>query len=326
MRQYQLIDVHSHAILPFGVSAPLAKLPPWSVEGALALMDENGIAASILSVPHAAQHGDEAEASMVARRINETIAEIIAKHPTRFGGVATIPGHLADATLKEIEYALDTLQLDGVATSTNINDVYLGEPAFNPWLDELDRRGATLFIHPWTLSTASQMDLGLNHSVFEFMFDTTRMLANMVLSGAKRHFSRINMISTHGGGTMPFLIERFQHLEVHFGASQRATVSAEEILEVLGSFYYDLTAATTPVQLQGMLDLVPASQLLMGVDIPFMPKFTIGGAIDAVGRYQGFSAADLEKIAHSNAGRLFPRLADRLAAQPSVASASHAAP
>jgi predicted TIM-barrel fold metal-dependent hydrolase len=107
VRQYKLIDVHSHAILPFGGSVPLAKLPPWSVEAALALMDENGIAASVLSIPHAAQHGSAAEASSIARRINETIAEIIVKHPTRFGGLATIPGHLADATLTEIETALD---------------------------------------------------------------------------------------------------------------------------------------------------------------------------------------------------------------------------
>ena len=312
MRQHQLIDVHSHPILPFGSTVPLANLPSWSVEKALALMDENGIAASVLSIPHAAQHGSAAEASLIARRINESIAEIIAKHPSRFGGLATIPGHLADATLGEIEYALDTLKLDGVATSTNINDVYLGEPAFDPWFEELDRRGATLFIHPWTLSSAASMDLGLNYSVLEFMFDTTRMLANMVLSGAKKRFSNINMISTHGGGTMPFLIERFQHLEVHFGAGHRSTISADEIRQVLRSFYYDLTAATTPTQLLGLLDLVPTSQLLMGVDIPFMPHWTIGAAIDQVERYSGFSASDLDKIAHTNAMRLFPSLASRL--------------
>ena len=312
MRQFKLIDIHSHPILPFGSSVPLANLPSWSVEGALAMMDENGIATSILSIPHAAQHGDAAKAGAIARRINETIADIIAKHPTRFGGLATIPGHLADATLHEIEYALDTLQMDGVATSTNINDVYLGEPEFDPWCEELNRRGTTLFIHPWTLSTAAKMDLGLNFSVFEFMFDTTRMLANLVMSGAKKRFSKINMISTHGGGTIPFLIERFQNLEVHFGGGHRPTLSAEEIRQVLSSFYYDLTAATTPSQLVGLLDLVPTSQLLMGVDIPFMPHWTIGAAIDAVERYDGFTTADLEKIAHGNALGLFPRLAARI--------------
>ena len=308
MREYHLIDVHSHILVPFGGSVPLAKLPPWSVEGALALMDQNGIALSILSVPHAAQQGSPAEASGIARRINETIAGIIAKHPTRFGGLATIPAHCPDESIAEIAYALDTLKMDGVATSTNINDVYLGEPAFDPWFAELNRRAATLFIHPWGLSTTSRMDLGLNHSVFEFMFDTTRMLVNMVLSGAKKRFSKVTMISTHAGGIMPFLVQRFQHLEVHFGAGHRATVPAEEIREVLASFYYDLTAATTPVQLQGLLDLVPTSQLLMGVDIPFMPTFTIGEAIDAVSRYPGFNPDDLKKIAHSNAMRLFPQL------------------
>ena len=155
----------------------------------------------------------------------------------------------------------------------------------------MDRRGATLFIHPWTLSTAPQTDFGLNLSALEFMFDTTRMLANMVVSGTKERFSNIRMISTHGGGTMPFLIQRFQHLEVHFGAGHRPTISADEVREVLSSFYYDLTAATTPVQLLSMLDLLPTSQLLMGVDIPFMPHFTIGEAIDAVEGYNGFSPA-----------------------------------
>ncbi len=312
MRHPHLIDVHSHPIFPFGSAVPLAKLPSWSVEGALALMDQNGIATSVLSVPHAAQHGSADEAGGIARRINDAIAEIIVRHPTRFGGLATIPGHLADATLKEIEYALDTLKLDGVATSTSINDVYLGEPAFDPWFEELNRRGTTLFIHPWTLSTARQADLGLNLSALEFMFDTTRMLANMVVSGAKKRFSNIRMISTHGGGTMPFLLQRFQHLEVHFGAGHRPTVAADEIREVLSSFYYDLTAATTPVQLLGMLDLIPTSQLLMGVDIPFMPHFTIGEAIKAVECYHKFSSDDLEKILHGNALRLFPRLATRL--------------
>ena len=132
------------------------------------------------------------------------------------------------------------------------------------------------------------------------------MLANMVVSGAKRR------VSTHGGGTIPFLLERFQSLEVHFGAGHRATVSAEEIRQVLSSFHYDLTAATTPSQLVGLLDLVPTSQLLMGVDVPFMPHWTIGAAIDAVERYDGFTPADLQKIAHSNALALFPRLAARI--------------
>ncbi len=315
MSKYTLIDVHSHALLPFGAGVPLsqASLPKWSVDGALALMDENGIQTSILAIPHAAQHGSAAEASDVARSINDTIADIISKHPKRFGGLATIPGHLPDETLKMMEYALDTLKLDGVATSTNIGDVFLGEPQFDPWFAELNRREAVLFIHPWSISTSTHADLGLNLSVFEFVFNTTRMLANMVVSGTKKRFANIKMISTHGGGTMPFLLERFQNLEVHFGAGSRATVSAEEAREVLASFYYDMTAVTIPSQYVGLLDLVPSSQLLMGVDIPFMPNWTLGAAIKALESFSGFSDADLEAIEFGNAAKLFPAVAARLA-------------
>ena len=214
----------------------------------------------------------------------------------------------------QLEYALDALKMDGVSCSTNVGNVYLGEPQFDPWFEEMNRWEVTLFIHPRTLTTASQMDLGLNHSVFEFMFDSTRMLANMVLTGSKKRFSKMKMISTHAGGTIPFLLQRFQTLEVHFGPGRdRQVISPEEIRDTLASFYYDLTAATTPVQLIGLLDLVPTSQLLVGVDMPLMPASSIGPALGAIERFPNFSAKDLSLIAHENALELFPSLAARLA-------------
>ncbi len=312
-RLNKLIDVHSHAILDFGSAAPLAQQPDWSVDGALALMDKFEISTAIISVPHAANETEGQEARDIARRVNELIADLTVKHPKRFGGMATVPGRDIDGTLREMEYALDTLKLDGVSTSTSINDVYLGEAQYDPWFEEMNRRGITLFIHPTILKSFPEMGLGLNASVFEFMFSTTRMLANMVITGAKKRFSKMNMITTHAGGTMPFLVQRFQMLEVAFGPGRgRETIPAEEIKEILATFYYDLTAATTNTQLLGLLELVPVSQLLMGVDIPFMPEYTIGNAIEAVSNYSGFSAADLDAIAHGNAARLYPSLAERL--------------
>ena len=155
-------------------------------------------------------------------------------------------------------YALDVLKLDGVSTSTSINDVYLGEGVYDSWFDEMDRRGVTLFIHPTIHSSFPNTSLGLHPSVLEFVFDTTRMLANMIVTGKKKRFSTMNMITTHAGGTMPFLLRRFQMLETFWGAGKhRETISAEDVKEVLGSFYYDLTGSTTNTQLVGLLELVP---------------------------------------------------------------------
>jgi predicted TIM-barrel fold metal-dependent hydrolase len=204
--------------------------------------------------------------------------------------------------------------MDGAATSTSINEDYLGAPQFDPWFEELNRRGLTLFVHPTFTKTAQALLNGLNPSVLEFMFDTTRMIANMVATGAKRRFSNIKIISTHGGGTIPYLVNRIQMLEHAFGVGPGLLeLSAEEIREDIASFYYDLTAATSKAQLGAILELVPVSQLVMGLDFPFMPQSTFASAIADIERYPAFNEADLQSLSYGNAGRLYPTLRSRIA-------------
>ena len=291
----KIIDVHSHPVLAFGERAPVGegKQPD--------------------STPAAANDATGQEARDIARRTNEFLAEIVSKHPNRFGAVATLPALDADGAIAEIEYALDTLKLDGVTTTTSISDVYLGEPQLNPWLEELNRRSATFFVHPTITRAGETLLNGLNASVIEFMFDTTRMVTNMVATGAKKRFSQIKIIAAHGGGTIPFLVNRIQMLEHTFGVGLgRLELSSEEVREGIASFYYDLTAATSEAQLCAILKLVPVAQLLMGLDNPFMPKSTFAPAIADIGRYAAFNETDLRSISYENAFRLYPALAKRI--------------
>ena len=146
------------------------------------------------------------------------------------------------------------------------------------------------------------------------MFDTTRMITNMVATGAKKRFSQIKIIAAHGGGTIPFLVNRIQMLEHTFGVGPgRLELSSEEVRDGIASFYYDLTAATSEAQLGAILKLVPVSRLLMGLDNPFMPKSTFAPAIADVGHYPTFNETDLRSISDENAFRLYPALAKRIA-------------
>src|SRR5882757_3938041 len=311
----KIIDVHSHPVLAFGERAPVgeAKQPDWSVESALSYMEEYDITACMLSAPAAANDATGQEARDIARRTNELLAEIVSKHPNRFGAVATLPALDADGAIAEISYALDTLKLDGVTTTTSINDVYLGEPQFDPWFEDLNRRSATLFVHPTITKAAETLLNGLNASVIEFMFDTTRMITNMVATGAKKRFSQIKIISAHGGGTVPYLVNRIQTLEHTFGVGPgRLELSSEEVRKGIASFYYDLTAATSEAQLGAILKLVLVSQLMMGLDFPLMPKSTFAPAIADIGRYAAFNETDLRSISYENAFRLYPALAKRI--------------
>ena len=69
-------------------------------------------------------------------------------HQGRFGIFAMLPMPHIDATLKEIEYAFDTLKVDGVGIMTNYGDKWLGYAYFDPVWAELNRRKATVYTHP----------------------------------------------------------------------------------------------------------------------------------------------------------------------------------
>jgi 6-methylsalicylate decarboxylase len=328
----KIIDVHSHPILPYGPGAPVGPgqpQPEWSVESAISYLDEHDISACVLSDPDSANHAtrqEAREARDIARRVYETLADIVSRHPSRFGAVATLPGREADAAVTEIEYALDILKMDGISTSTSISDVYLGDPQFDPWFEELNRRGVTLFVHPTFTKATQTLLIGLNPSVLEFTFDTTRMIANMVATGAKKRFSDIRMISTHGGGAIPYLVNRIQMLEHTFSIGPgRLALSPEEVREGITSFYCDLTAATSEAPLGAILKLVPVSQLVIGLDFPLMPKSTFAPAIADIGRYPAFNKRDLQSLSYGNAGRLYPALKARIEQSVERGSRSRAA-
>jgi 6-methylsalicylate decarboxylase len=320
----KLIDVHSHPLLPIWLEAlgratgktseaitiSGAPVPPWSTERHLDALDGHGISASILSLPDATDFLKGREARALARTINEQLAEIVARHPSRFGAFAVVPLDDMDAAIEEMTYALDVLRLDGVASSTHADGVYLGDSYFDRWFEEMNRRSVTLFVHPVPPPHFELGRIGLNVAILEFMFDSTRMVANMVMSGAKARFRDVAIISTHGGGAIPYLAPRISVLEPLFGAGEnRQTLSGEEVLTGLSSFYYDLTASTAPASIDAIRRLVPASQILMGFDFPMMPASTIASAQEQFATYEGMQRDEKRMILAGNALRLFPRLA-----------------
>jgi 6-methylsalicylate decarboxylase len=283
-----IIDVHTHPLLPIFVrlvagesgSADGVTLPPWSIEQHIEVMDRHGIGVGMMSLPHLGAIADGSQGRAIVRKINEELAAIVAQYPSRFGAFAVVPLDDMDAAIEEMAYALDVLKLDGVGVGTHRNGKYLGEPEYDPWFDEMNRRGVTLFVHPIIPDYFNVKTSRINVSVLEFMFDSTRMVTNLVLSGTKQRFDRINIISTHGGGTIPYLAHRISvEAQMPWAYRDGVKLSVEEILVVLGSFYYDLTASTATASLDAIGHLVPSDRLLMGFDFPMMPKETISPAI-----------------------------------------------
>ena len=127
--------------------------------------------------------------------------------PLRPVRLSAVPGHrwLTD----EIEYALDTLKADGVFLITNYGDKFLGDPVFAPIFEELNRRRAVVYTHPTSHPCCERLVPGLRDADIEYGTNTTRAIAKYVFSGFSRRYPDVRMIWSHAGGTMPFLIRRF---------------------------------------------------------------------------------------------------------------------
>ena len=317
-----LIDVHHHA-RPTAFFEALAAAgrttmggrpfpPGWTAASALSVMDEEQIATALLSAPDADLiYRDRDLARRLSRLMNELFAASRQAHPGRFGGFASLPlPHLDDA-LKEIEYALDSLALDGVMLSTSYDGHYLGNPRFEPLLSELNRRRVPAFVHPVSPVGATSMDLPFPAAMLEYAFDTTRCIANLLHHGVPRRYPGISFIFSHGGGAAPYLAERLSFMDYYMkpGHALQPKEDHAAIVAGLRSFFYDTALATTPTVLGLLQKTVGGDRILFGSDYPQVPRRFIAAEAAALLGGAGLSAAARPGVVRGNAVRLIPRLA-----------------
>ena len=302
------IDVHHHHTPPPYLAALVAKNIPgpvreWTPDKSLADMDKAGVATALTSITTPAlRFLDDAGARKVARECNEYSAKLAADSKGRFGTFAAMPMPYVEATLQEIAYALDTLKADGIALLTSYGDKWLGDPAFAPVMEELNRRKAVVYTHPTTANCCGNLIPDVPDSIIEWGTDTTRTIASLLFSGTASRLRDVKFIFSHGGGTLPFLTERFQRLpQANKNVAARLPNGVEAELK---RFYYDTAQAAHPYALASLTRLIPVSQIVFGTDYPYR---TAADHVKGLTDY-GFSAADLMAIDRGNALRLLPQL------------------
>jgi 6-methylsalicylate decarboxylase len=303
------IDVHHHIVPPTWLAAmdiigrtnpPLAH---WSIQKTLDDMDKGGVATSITSptTPQVAPLGKDA-AARIARESNEYAKKLTIDHPGRFGVFATLPLPHIDEALKEIGYAFDTLNVDGIGMMTNYGDKWLGYSYFAPVWEELNRRRATVYTHPTDANCCVNLVQGLPPSAIEWGTDTTRSIANLIFSGTSQKYKDINWIWSHGGGALTSFAERFLVQMVNT-PPYRGKFSREIVEGEINRFHYDTAQVTQLGTLAALANLVPATQIVYGTDFPYRTAADHTKGVTAL-----FSGEDLKKVERENALRLIPRL------------------
>src|SRR5207253_7797181 len=187
------------------------------------------------SAPAGDRFNAPATAVRLCRECIDFAAWLAGHHPRRFGVFASLPLPNIDASLREIEYAFETLKSDGVGLFTSYGDKWLGDPAFDAVFEELNRRNAVVYTHPNTANCCRNLVPNIGDGAIEWGTDTTRAIARMVFSGAAVRYPDVHMIFSHAGGSMPFLIERFVNMA---RAPQLAAQFPEGFVGVAKKFYY----------------------------------------------------------------------------------------
>ena len=211
------------------------------------------------------------------------------------------------ASLKEIDYAFEMLGADGIILETNINGEYLGSPRFAPIFDELNRREATLFLHPTSPACFEAVALGRPAPLLEFPLDTTRAIVDLLYSRTLQTRPRIKVIVPHGGAALPSLIARIA-IFANVPFIEPRPLSEEEVFETLKTLYYDVALSAHPVPFEGLRRIAPVTQILFGSDWPFTPEFGVERNISMLDTMPDLSESDARAIARENAERIFPRL------------------
>jgi predicted TIM-barrel fold metal-dependent hydrolase len=300
------IDTHHHYVPAFyrdwlvakGEAAGGLPIPDWSPEASLELMDAHGIETAILSVSTpGVEPGDREEARTMARRLNEYAAELGRNHPGRFGLFAMMPLPDVEGALEELVHAFDELHADGVVLHANAKGTYLGDPLFDPLFDELQRRRATVFVHPSTLPGPGVP--GLPAYAADFLLDSVRAAMNLARTGTLDRCPDVKIILAHGGGFLPFAAARLSGLADAGG-------SIEHGFKMLQRFYLDSALASSPFALPSTLAWAQPDHLTYGSDNPYARPEHIAAFTAALDQ---FEAVDHEALNRTNAEQLFPRLA-----------------
>ncbi len=278
---------------------------PWSPALSLEAMDKSGVATALLSpvqrlvMDSMSDRGERART--LARQSNEFGAQVVRDNPRRFGLLAALPLPDTEGSLREIEYAYDTLKVDGIALWTSYLDKWPGDPSFDRVWEELNRRQAIVFFHPATPSCCRNLIPGLSISgIIEYDLDTARAAESMLVNRTPMKFPNIRFIFSHSGGALMVLAARI----VDDLPRDNKDVTAQQVTDAFKKFYYETAHASKPAALDALKDVAPVSQILFGSDVPIRPyDLTTIGLDD----YAGFSASDWRAINRGNAERLWPR-------------------
>ncbi len=268
------------------------------VDAKLADMDAAGISMTALSINDPGPELFEKDGPAIARMLNDYIAGIAKRNPTRFIGLAVLPLQNMDAALKELDRCVNKLGMKGILLYSNLDGKFPDEPEFRGLFESAERLDVPVLLHPAYPVTYEQTKAYEITGTLGLMFDTTIALDRIILSGVLDRYPKLKLVCPHLGGALPYLIGRADH------QTQVLKRGAEHITKPPSAYvkqiYLDIVSPL-PLAMRFALDMVGPDRLLYASDHPWVEPKLIQSCLDSL----KLPAVQQDKILGGNARTLF---------------------
>jgi predicted TIM-barrel fold metal-dependent hydrolase len=309
------IDVHHHfyppqfrqAVNDFG-GGRVPAVEAWTPQKSLEQLDMNNVSTAIVSlwsIPGVWMGSDAAGMRKWARLVNDYGAQMARDYPGRFGLFAALPLPDVEGSLKEIEYAFDTLKADGVGLMTNFGSTWPGDPKYAAVFEELNRRKAVVYFHPVAAACCGGNFMpGVAESMVEVPYDTGRAVMSLLVNGSFHKLRDIKWIFSHSGGTVPVIADRVAQLGRF--SPQLKQNAPDGVRAELERLYYETANGFHAPNMAALLKFVKPSQVLFGTDYPYLTV-----ADNVKGLEKVVHGSTLKAIQTGNAYKMFPKYAPK---------------
>jgi 6-methylsalicylate decarboxylase len=270
------------------------------LEARLRLMDRAGVQMQVLSAcPQMPYDEDVTKAAGAARFVNDQYAELIRRHPDRFGAFAALPMPHVEESIGELRRTLDQLHMAGIAMNTTVLGRALVEPDYEPIFAELNRRGAVLYLHPAGNAACSPL-IGNYHLTWMVgaPVEDTISVMHLITHGIPARYPDIKIINSHLGGALPMILQR---ADDQYRWEAPDTPEAPSV--VARRMWYDTVGHGHVPALRCAIDSFGADRLLLGTDFPYENGDIFVRAVDYISDPQ-VDASAARAILDQNASAL----------------------
>lgn len=272
----------------------------------LAVMDAAGVDMHLLSVTiPGVQMFEPSRADALAIATNDHLAAAIAKHPTRFAGLACLAPQSPAAAAKEMERAITKLNLNGFIINSHTDNLYLDDPRFAPVLEAAEALNRPIYLHPRAPSNgmaAPFRDYSIGGSIWGFGVETGTHAVRLMMSGVLDRYPRLKIVLGHMGEALPFWMWRLDHM-----AARRMKDGRMKPVALLPSEYFrrNFAVTTSGFEAEDVLDLVIShagiENVMWAIDYPYESSADAVAFIDRA----KLAPKDKAMVTHANAERLF---------------------